>query len=148
MKKFKFRLQTVLEIKIKALDDKMLELAQVMRVLAQETQTKNDLEQRKQLITNSLISIYQQGTNLDLLQIQNYKDYLGKLAVDIKNQEVLVMNIEMAVNKKRLEVAEALKEKKVLELLKENQQNAYYKEIDEKSRNELDDITISRYKIA
>ena len=47
---------------------------------------------------------------------------------------------------KRAEVNEVLKEKKVLEKLKENQQKKYYQEFEEYQRRELDDIASSRYR--
>ena len=46
---------------------------------------------------------------------------------------------------KRREVNEVLKEKKVLEKLKENQQKKYYQEFEQYERRELDDMSSSRY---
>ena len=59
--------------------------------------------------------------------------------------EIRLQNITKVLEMKRKEVNEVLKEKKVLEKLKENQQKKYYREFEEYQRQELDDIASSRY---
>ena len=66
--------------------------------------------------------------DLDLIEVQRYKDFINKLIVDISNQKVVVQNINKLLEIKRKEVNEVLKEKKVLEKLKENQQKKFYQE--------------------
>lgn len=77
--------------------------------------------------------------------MQRYKDFINKLIVDISNQKVVVQNITKLLDIKRKEVNDVLKEKKVLEKLKENQKKKFYQEFEAYERNELDDIASSRY---
>ena len=88
---------------------------------------------------------FQSGNDLDLDEVQRYKDFINKLLVDISAQKVVVQNITKLLELKRKEVNDVLKEKKVLEKLKENQKKKYYQEFEQYDRRELDDIASSRY---
>lgn len=145
MKKFQFRLQVVLDIKEKLLEQKLLELSKVQRGLQEAIDKQKTLESYQLEINQALLRVFQSGNDLDLIEVQRYKDFINKLIVDISNQKVVVQNITKLLEMKRKEVNEVLKEKKVLEKLKENQQKKYYKEFEEYQRQELDDIASSRY---
>lgn len=145
MKKFQFRLQVVLDIKEKLLEQKLLELSKVQRGLQEAIQKQKTLENYQIEINQALLRVFQSGNDLDLIEVQRYKDFINKLLVDISSQKVVVQNITKLLDIKRKEVNEVLKEKKVLEKLKENQKKRYYQEFEQSQRNELDDIASSRY---
>ena len=94
------------------------------------------------------MNVFNSGNDLNVVEVQRYKDFINKLIVDISNQKVIIQNVQKLLEIKRKEVNEVLKEKKVLEKLKENQKKQYYKELEQNSRKELDDITSSRYRSA
>ena len=146
MKKFQFRLQVVLDIKEKLLEQKLLELSKVQRGLQEAVDKQKTLESYQLEINQALLRVFQSGNDLDLVEVQRYKDFINKLIVDISNQKVVVQNITKLLDMKRREVNEVLKEKKVLEKLKENQQKKYYQEFEDYQRRELDDIASSRYR--
>ena len=139
MKKFQFRLQVVLDIKEKLLEQKLLELSKVQRSLREAVQKQRTLEGYQNEINEALMNVFQSGNDLDLVEVQRYKDFINKLIVDISNQKVVIQNISKVLELKRKEVNEILKEKKVLEKLKENQTYEHYQ------TRELDDIASSRY---
>lgn len=145
MKKFQFRLQVVLDIKEKLLEEKLLELSKVQRGLQEAVEKQRTLESYQLEINQALMNVFQSGNDLDLVEVQRYKDFINKLIVDISSQKVVVQNISRLLEVKRREVNEVLKEKKVLEKLKENQQKKYYQEFEHYERRELDDIASSRY---
>ncbi|MBS4760775.1 MAG: flagellar export protein FliJ [Clostridium sp.] len=145
MKKFQFRLQVVLDIKEKLLEEKLLELSKVQRGLQEAVQKQKTLESYQMEINDALLNVFQSGNDLDLVEVQRYKDFINKLIVDISNQKVVVQNISKVLELKRREVNEVLKEKKVLEKLKENQKKKFYQEFEQYERRELDDIASSRY---
>ena len=140
MKKFQFRLQVVLDIK-----EKLLELSKVQRGLQDAVNKQKTLEGYQAEINEALLNVFQSGNELDLVEVQRYKDFINKLIVDISNQKVVVQNITKLLDIKRKEVNDVLKEKKVLEKLKENQKKKFYQEFEAYERNELDDIASSRY---
>ena len=139
MKKFQFRLQVVLDIKEKLLEQKLLELSKVQRGLQDAVNKQKTLEGYQAEINEALLN------ELDLVEVQRYKDFINKLIVDISNQKVVVQNITKLLDIKRKEVNDVLKEKKVLEKLKENQKKKFYQEFEAYERSELDDIASSRY---
>lgn len=145
MKKFQFRLQVVLDIKEKLLEQKLLELSKVQRSLQEAIQKQRTLEGYQLEINEALMNVFQSGNDLDLIEVQRYKDFINKLIVDISNQKVVIQNINKVLELKRKEVNEVLKEKKVLEKLKENQQKKYYQAYDYYQSRELDDIASARY---
>ncbi len=145
MKKFQFRLQVVLDIKEKLLEQKLLELSKVQRSLQEAVQKQRTLEGYQNEINEALMNVFQSGNDLDLVEVQRYKDFINKLIVDISNQKVVIQNISKVLELKRKEVNEVLKEKKVLEKLKENQKKKYYQSYEQYQTRELDDIASSRY---
>lgn len=146
MKKFKFRLETILKLKEKALEEKMLELAKVTKLINDTVERLNKVVESREQISSDLINIYKSGKCLDLQEIQSHKDYLVKLTENIAKHEHLIEQLNNARRQKQDEVYEALKEKNILEKLKEKQSEKHYKELEQKQAIELDDITISRYK--
>lgn len=148
MKKFKFRLQVILNMKERLLEEKLLELAKVQRGLQDAREKQLELERYQIEINNALMAVYQSGNELNLIEVQRYKNFINKLIVDISNQKVVIKNITKLLAIKQHEVNEVLKEKKVLEKLKERQQKMYYLDFERSERKELDDIASSRYRIA
>ena len=145
MKKFQFRLLVVRDIKEKLLEQKLLELSKVQRGLQDAVNKQKTLEGYQAEINEALLNVFQSGNELDLVEVQRYKDFINKLIVDISTQKVVVQNITKLLEIKRKEVNDVLKEKKVLEKLKENQKKKFYQEFEAYERNELDDIASSRY---
>ena len=93
MKKFQFRLQVVLDIKEKLLEQKLLELSKVQRGLQEAVDKQKTLESYQLEINQALLRVFQSGNDLDLVEVQRYKDFINKLIVDISNQKVVVQNI-------------------------------------------------------
>jgi len=146
LKKYAFRLQTVLEIREKKLEDKRREMAKVIAQLNEQNELLEEFIAKQQNAKNSLENIYSGGQELDILEITNYKDYLGKVIVDAKNQEAIIERTKHLLKFKQLEVTEALKEVKILEKLKETQEKKFYQEILDVEAKELDDIASTRFK--
>ena len=146
MKKYSFRLQTVLGIREKKLEDKRLEMAKVIATLNEQNAQLETIIGRQANAKSTLENIYSNGQELDILEITNYKDYLGKMIVDAKNQEATIERTKNLLKFKQLEVTEALKEVKILEKLKETQEKKFYQEILYTEAKELDDIASTRFK--
>jgi len=146
LKKYSFRLQTVLEMREKKLEDKRREMAKVIAVLNEQNQQLQALVSRQQNTRNSLEEIYSSGKELDIIEITNYKDYLGKVIVDAKNQKITIEKTQFVLKFKQMEVTEALKEVKILEKLKETQEKKFYQEYEYVQAKEIDDIASTRYR--
>ncbi len=145
MKKYKFRLQTVLEIKEKNLEQKLLELAQILERLNTEVEIEKQLIIEQNTLQSQIISSNSIDSPQSLFEIQNARDYWSNLGIRIAEQKERIKNIQTFLKAKQEEVNEAVKEKKVLENLKAKEQEKFYKEFLEYERKELDEIAISRF---
>ena len=145
MKKYTFRLQTVLDIKANKLNEKLVELAQVQQILSTEEAKLEGLKSKKTNAYEELIQIYSLEKALDLREVCNFKGYLGKVEIEIKQQEDRIANVMFFVKQKQSEVNQALKEKKILEKLKEKEKNAFYQEFIKQEAKELDDLASTRH---
>jgi len=145
LKKYKFRLQTVLDIKEKKLEQKLLELARIVDTLNKEVEIEKQLIIEQNTLQSKIVEISSIDTPQSLFEIQNSRGYWGNLGTKIIAQREKIKNIEFFVQAKRNEVNEALKEKRVLENLKEKEQEKFYKEFLAYENRELDEIATVRY---
>lgn len=146
MKKYSFRLQPVLDIRENVLEDKRLEMAKVIKVLNEQQEVLDGLFEKQKLYKQELDGI-SLNENLNVYELSNYKDYMVVLAQQIKQQQELIENTQKVLRVKQNDVNMALKEVKVLEKLKEKQSEKFYRDIEMKEANEIDDIITSRYKL-
>lgn len=129
----------------KTLEDKQLEMAQIVKALNTEIEKLEGLFSKKEITKDNLNSIYESENELDILFITNYKDFLGKIALDIAKQEQVIKNVRIILRSKQQEVAEAYKEVKIMEKLKEKQEKDFYQNYQHLEAKELDDIASTRY---
>ena len=145
MKKYKFRLQTVLDIKEKLVEQKLRELSEIVALLNKEVEIEKELIQKRNTLQASIIEMNSMDSPLNLFEVQNSRGYWGSLGVLIAKQRERIKNVEFFMQAKQNEVNEAIKEKKVLENLKEKEQEAFYREYLQYESREFDDIAIQRY---
>lgn len=145
MKKYKFRLQTVLDMKEKKLEQKLLELAQIVEQMNTEIEIQNKLKDEQTSLHSKIVEKSAMDTPQNLFEMKNARAYWGSLGTKIANQNERIKNIEFFLKAKQNEVNEAVKEKKVLENLKAKEEEKFYKEFLEYERRELDEIAISRF---
>jgi len=135
-------------MKEKTLEEKQLEMAKIVEILNKQIQKLENLNSQKENTKISLENIYENGEALDIFEITNYKNFLGKITNDIKVQEGVIENTKNFLKIKQMEVNEAYKEVKVLEKLKEKQEQKFYKHYEYVQAQEIDDISSTRYKRA
>lgn len=145
MKKYKFKLQTVLDMREKVLNEKLLELSQLTAGLRIEQTNLINFKATQTRLNGELDELYK-AEILDITKIGYYKQFLKKFAQLIFGQEDLIKKMENVVRLKQLEVSAAMQDKKVMEKLKEKEEKKYYGHIDYLERQEIDDLAISRYK--
>ena len=145
MKKFKFRLEVVLEMRQRELEKRQQEMAEVLKVI-EEQRAKlvaiNDVQKQTEMNLEKLIS----AEEIDITMVNGHRNYVLKLVNDAKNQENVIHRAEQLLELKKKEVQEAYKKVKSLEKLKENQEKQYMAEIDQMLAKEIDDIAVTRYR--
>lgn len=146
MKKYSFRLQPVLDIREKTLEDKRLEMAQVIQLLNEQQDGLGKLLAKQDAYKEELESLSLED-DLNVFSLANFKNYMVNLQTQIKQQEANIENTKKALRVKQDAVNEALKDVKVLEKLKEKQSQKFYRDIEIKEANEIDDISTTRYRL-
>lgn len=148
MKKFKFRFESVLTIRAKALDDRLLEMAQVQNRLNMAIE---HLEQLYCELNETKIqseTMLENEKDIDITLIEAYRNYLLKLESDIKNQHKVITGIETELDSAKENVKEALKALKIMEKLKEKDFRQYIKDFEDAGFREIDEIAVNRFRKA
>ena len=147
MKKFKFRLQAVLDMRQKELEKKQQEMASIVKVLNSQIEELERINSQSEQVLASLEDICNAPV-LDITTISGSNGYLIKLGAEAKKQGMVIQNTRNIMRMKQLELNEVYKKVKVLEKLKEKQEKAYYQAFEEKAAKEIDDIVTTRYKVS
>ena len=138
MKKYSFRLQPVLDIREKTLEDKRLEMAQVIQLLNEQQDGLGKLLAKQDAYKEELESLSLED-DLNVFSLANFKNYMVNLQTQIKQQEANIENTKKALRVKQDAVNEALKDVKVLEKLKEKQRSKKeLRELESKEAEVLD----------
>ena len=146
MKKFKFRLQVVLDMREKELEERQMEMSRILTALNEQQAKLQGILDRQEDNTRQQekLSI---SENIQVFKLEEYRTFGLKLIQDAKNQERIISNTKAILARKQQEVKEAHQRVEVLKKLKEKQEKQYYQEFLHLEMKEIDDITSARFKI-
>ncbi|MCX6345525.1 MAG: flagellar export protein FliJ [Armatimonadetes bacterium] len=143
MKRFKFRLQTLLDRR-KAKEEQLLwELGEIRRTEVQEIENLHSLEKRLDESCRSMEQALRE--NAPVSRVVLHDDYAKATRDDIRVQEMTIEAISQKVEEKRVEVVKAMQEKQVLEALKDKQEREYMLAVAREEQNQLDEMASMRY---
>lgn len=146
LKKFKFRMQVVLDMREKELEERQMEMAKILAALnAQKDKLQSICS--AQATNQARLEAICTSEILDIAQVEMHRDYGLKLVQDAKNQERIIASTEGILKIKQKEVLEAHQKVEVLKKLKEKQEDEYYKEFLHAEMKEIDDITSARFRL-
>jgi flagellar protein FliJ len=142
MSKKGFRLEQVLNYRREMEKTRTLEFARARREFERACERLKIEEQRVTHLDTECQDRQQEG--IAAMELQLYADYFRRKSVDIRQQrrETDSLNRKMAEQQDIL--AEAAREKKTLERLKEKKVMNLKREIDEKERSLLEEIALRR----
>ena len=146
LKKFKFRLQVVLDMREKELEQRLMEAAKIIAALRKQEGELQDIINSQVNNSRQMDLLYEQAT-LDIQQVEGHRDFGIKLTIDEKNKERIIANTKNLLAIKQKEVREAHKKVEILKKLKEKQEKEYYKEFLDAEVKEIDDITSARFNL-
>lgn len=146
LKKFRFRMQVVLDLREKELEERQMEMAKIVSSLNAQKETLQSIliAQAKNKADMEALGT---SDNLDISSMEMHRAYAMKLINDARNQERIIANTEAILKVKQKEVFEAHKKVEVLKKLKEKQEKEYYKEFLQAETKEIDDITSARFRL-
>lgn len=119
MKKYAFRLDSVLQHRERLEEEATQHLAGIRRRLAAEEDTMRDVEQAYAVLTETLRDTHTKLDHDDLRMYYARADYLAR---SIRALELSIINIRMEQEAARNELLKTAKDRRILETLKERGQ--------------------------
>ncbi|MCL2456519.1 MAG: flagellar export protein FliJ, partial [Defluviitaleaceae bacterium] len=114
------------------------EYAKAIRVLEEEKQKLAELRQQKNEAVEKLrIAV---SKSISPFEIRRYNNNIERMKHQIKIQEERVAAAEIYVEQKRQELILAMKERKALEIVKDNAREVFLKEADLAERKQIDEV--------
>lgn len=144
LKKFKYKLQSILEIKKKKEEEEKEKLAKLFRKLAEEEQKLDDLKSQESLTREELRKAQIKG-NVDLNKVKMHHAYLKKLENLIINQQIYIKEVEAEIERQRNALIKATQEKKTYEKLKEKHLERFIEEAEKEERKFIDELATMRH---
>lgn len=138
MARFKFRLQSVLTIKEKVEDLKKNEFGKAVSALAEAQRVKTEMEAMRDDCIDEFRRDIDEG--IDPEAFRRYNLFIEKMKIAIKNQEQVVARAEAFVEQKRQELVEAMRDKKTLETLRDNDFEEFLIEEKKQEQKVVDEI--------
>ena len=144
MKKFKYRLQALLKVKEHIERERQKDHASALQKVHQQSNELDRLDRSR----NSNLSQQrdQMKENLSVAEMLVYSRYLARLKRERLAGTELLKALEEEREKKRTDLVEAAKERRVLEKLKERQLAKHNAEIEQVLTKEGDEIAITSYR--
>ncbi len=142
---FRFRLESVLNYRRTIEENLLKELSELRRQLSLEEDRLKMMIFEKDRHINDLGSLQKGGVTLQIEDIKLYLLYLNGLEIKIKNQGDIIKKCRERVDKKLVEVIDAMKNRKILEVIKERGYREYTREINLKEQRLLDEIAVNRF---
>lgn len=140
MKKFVFRLQKVLDQRLRAEDEKKREFVKARIAYTKEKEKLDGL--REELLDCNLKLVDSFSGSFKYIVKYNH---ISLLEDRIKDQELVVKFMEQEMDSKRAEFEKSKKDRKVIEKLKENSQNEYNTFIDKQEQKLNDEFALYGY---
>ena len=138
MAKFNFRLDSYLNVKEKVEAQKKNEYGQALARLETERQKLRELvEQQEEQILNFRKSL---ETSIRPIEIKRYNNRIEIIKIWIAEQEQRIFAAEDYAEKKRLELVEAMKERKMLDTVREKSYEEYVIEEQRAEQRTIDEL--------
>lgn len=143
MAKFIFNMQGLLNIKEKLEEQSKTEYGKALTRLEQEKSILLNLKNKKQQNILSFRESINKGVKPNY--IDNINKYISFIDKKIEAQMENINKAKEIVEEKRLALLEAMKERKVLEALKEKEKENYFKEELKNEQKIIDEIVSYKY---
>ncbi len=143
MAKFKFRLQPLLNIKLQLEDSAKNELGKAVQKLEEEKEIGRSLLKYRERYINEFNEKASKMVRID--ELRSYTMYISRLAKNIDDQNKNIKEASDNVDKYRDELIKIVKERKILEKLREKKFNEYLIEMSKDEQKRMDEIVSYKY---
>lgn len=140
---FKYKLEPILNLKEKMEDNKKRELGLANQLYeSAKTEKAKLVEARNKAYEEAKI---QNSNRVNIEHLKQLNQYLNYMKQEIHHKEQEIIKSAIKVDEKRSELIEAVKERKILENLKEIKLEEYKEEETRKENNIIDEIVTYKY---
>lgn len=144
MKKFRFRLQTLLRLRRQQEDEKKravgVLLTRINEFQQQAVQMAADIKREGE----NLKQQYQHGT-LEMDWIAHYHRYVNHIRQSIQQRVQTIAQVQQQLAQARGELADAARQTKILEKLREKQKDRFDAELNRRERVQQDEIATAAF---
>jgi flagellar FliJ protein len=141
---FVFKLQKVLEHRKNIEEIALREFSCAVEKLNTERMTINALTEKENLLISQWKELVGQAAKASDFSL--YLEYIKCVQQSLHNQAAIVNAAEKEAQQKRESLLDIVKERKILEALKEKKQLAYEARIEDQERKILDEVAILKFK--
>lgn len=146
MAKFVYGMQNLLNLKEKLEEQKKAAFGMAKAKLDAEEQRLSDLYAKKTFYQEELVGCF--SSKLNLLDIRKNEEALEVVQVKIEQQIIKVKQAERQLEMARIQLTEAMKERKTHEKLREKAFEAFKSELIHEENKETDELVSFKYGIA
>lgn len=143
MAKFQYRMQSILNIKLKMEEQAKMQFAQAQAKVNEEEAKLQTLKKRKSLYETELKEVLLK--KLDLLKIDELQNAVMRMEEYITEQQREVDKAIRALERERQKLTEVMIERKSHEKLKENAFEQFLQELNSAEGKEVDELTSYTY---
>lgn len=141
MIRFQFRLQRVLELRKRKEEEKERELAHLKTMLREAEAFLEELRDETVKVSDQMGSLNNNpDQSLDMQELLRYYDYLEQLRHTILDQIDAIKTIIVNIERKRDELIEASKGRKIIEKLKDRQYEKFREFVDQWENKFIDEM--------
>lgn len=145
MRKFKFRLESVLNLRRKKEQQSLIHMSRAQSKYLQEVSKKNQLiEDHKKAIERREI-IANPGTQSGVIATE--EDFIKGTKVRITHADQSILRAKRVLDKRMLDYQFARREREVIEKLKEKAKREYLLKRKKKETKEIDEINVLRSRV-
>lgn len=141
MKRFRFKLQTLLDQRRRREDVLQVELGEIIREEAKELERLAEIESRMAELQSRRARLERRNAAVELLM----DEYAQALRDDIKVQHLTIEAVRRRLEAKRAEVVEAMKARKLIEALRDKQERDYMLAIARAEQSALDEVAALKH---
>jgi len=143
MKKFRYNLENILQVKLKLEDQAKIAYGNARLRLTTEEQKLEQLKASEASYENEMRSL--RSSRLDIVKIKQCAEAIEIMKQSVKQQMVAVKNAEQRLEIARIRLNEAIVERKIQEKLKENAFADYMHEFETEEQKEIDELNSFHY---
>lgn len=143
MKKFRYSMENLLQIKGKLEDQAKIAYGSARLRLTKEEQKLEQMFQKKISYEDELRRL--RSARLDLLKLKQYEQAIDVMKLNIKQQTTVVKNAAQRLEVARIRLKDAIVERKIQERLKEKAFEEYMLEFDAEEQKEVDELNSFHY---